>query len=133
VATRKKAGRKKTTATAAARRAAPGRSDTPAAGKPKDGATAPRRNDAAAASRRRKRGAKGAATADIRRAEVLRETSETRILVRVALEEPGYSIVTGVPFLDHMLETLSRHSGIGLTVEASGDTLIDDHHTVEDV
>ena len=71
--------------------------------------------------------------ADIRRAEVVRETSETQISVRLAIDEPGYTIATGVPFLDHMLEALSRHSNIGLTVEASGDTHIDDHHTVEDV
>lgn len=68
-----------------------------------------------------------------RRAEVLRETSETRISVRVAIEEPGYQIATGVPFLDHMLEALSRHSNIGLVIAADGDTQIDDHHTVEDV
>jgi imidazoleglycerol-phosphate dehydratase len=69
----------------------------------------------------------------IRRAEVLRETSETRISVRLAIGEPGYRVETGVPFLDHMMEALSRHSGIGLAIEASGDTHIDDHHTVEDV
>jgi len=91
--------------------------------------------------RRSKRGSEDAAVAgtryvaaaDPRRAEVLRETSETRISVRVAIEEPGYSVATGVPFLDHMLEALSRHSNVGLVVEASGDTHIDDHHTVEDV
>jgi imidazoleglycerol-phosphate dehydratase len=71
--------------------------------------------------------------ADIRRAEVVRETSETQISVRLAIDEPGYTIATGVPFLDHMLEALSRHSNIGLVIEASGDTHIDDHHTVEDV
>jgi imidazoleglycerol-phosphate dehydratase len=74
-----------------------------------------------------------APAAEIRRAEVVRETSETRISVRLAIGEPGYRIETGVPFLDHMLEALSRHSGIGLAIEASGDTHIDDHHTVEDV
>jgi imidazoleglycerol-phosphate dehydratase len=75
----------------------------------------------------------GASSATIRRAEVLRETSETRISVRLAIGEPGYRVETGVPFLDHMMEALSRHSGIGLAIEASGDTHIDDHHTVEDV
>jgi imidazoleglycerol-phosphate dehydratase len=75
----------------------------------------------------------GAASTAIRRAEVLRETSETRISVRLAIGEPGYRVETGVPFLDHMMEALSRHSGIGLAIEASGDTHIDDHHTVEDV
>jgi imidazoleglycerol-phosphate dehydratase len=53
--------------------------------------------------------------------------------VRLAIGEPGYEVATGVPFLDHMLEALSRHSAIGLVVKAEGDTHIDDHHTVEDV
>lgn len=90
----------------------------------------------AAAPRRRKGKAAAAAPsapAEIRRAEVQRETSETSISVKVAIGEPGYRVSTGVPFLDHMLEALSRHSNIGLEVEASGDTHIDDHHTVEDV
>lgn len=109
MATRKKAGRKK--------------------------ATAVREKAPVATPKRSKRSNKAAPTGrvDARRAEVLRETSETRISVRVAIEEPGYSVGTGVPFLDHMLEALSRHSNIGLVVEASGDTHIDDHHTVEDV
>ncbi|HYB99684.1 MAG TPA: imidazoleglycerol-phosphate dehydratase HisB [Candidatus Limnocylindrales bacterium] len=90
------------------------------------------------APRARRGGAKpagaGAAPAlEPRRAEVLRETSETRIDVRLGIDEPGYSISTGVPFLDHMLEALSRHSGIGMQIAATGDTHIDDHHTVEDV
>lgn len=90
---------------------------------------------AAPAKRRAKSKAPAVAAAvvEVRRAEVLRETSETRIAVRVAIGEPGYEVSTGVPFLDHMLEALSRHSNIGLFVEASGDTHIDDHHTVEDV
>jgi imidazoleglycerol-phosphate dehydratase len=88
---------------------------------------------AAAPARRSASAKRSAGTVDARRAEVLRETSETRISARVAIEEPGYRIETGVPFLDHMLEALSRHSNIGLTIEASGDTHIDDHHTVEDV
>lgn len=73
------------------------------------------------------------AAAALRRAQVLRETSETRISVALAIDEAGYSVSTGVPFLDHMLEALARHSGIGLSVEATGDTHVDDHHTVEDV
>ena len=95
--------------------------------KAKSKTTAPARRGASAKRSR------GVASAEIRRAEVLRETSETRISVRLAIGEPGYRIETGVPFLDHMLEALSRHSGIGLAIEASGDTHIDDHHTVEDV
>ncbi len=94
--------------------------------------TTPRRKPAATAPRGRRAGA-AATAAQVRRAEVVRETSETQISVRLAIDEPGYSIGTGVPFLDHMLEALSRHSNIGLAIEASGDTHIDDHHTVEDV
>jgi imidazoleglycerol-phosphate dehydratase len=82
---------------------------------------------------RRKRARATAPAAEVRRAEVTRETSETRISVRVAIGEAGYHVATGVPFLDHMLEALSRHSNIGLVVQAAGDTHIDDHHTVEDV
>jgi imidazoleglycerol-phosphate dehydratase len=96
--------------------------------KPKAKTAAPARRSATA-----RRGTVAAVAAEVRRAEVLRETSETRISVRLAIGEPGYRIETGVPFLDHMLEALSRHSGIGLAIEASGDTHIDDHHTVEDV
>jgi imidazoleglycerol-phosphate dehydratase len=69
-----------------------------------------------------------------RRAEVLRETSETSIKVKLDLDGKGKGAVdTGVPFLDHMLDALARHSLIDLSVKASGDTHIDDHHTVEDV
>lgn len=82
---------------------------------------------------RRRESAPAAQAVATRRGEVLRETSETRIAVALALDQPGYAITTGVPFLDHMLEALSRHSGIGLNVDATGDTHVDDHHTVEDV
>lgn len=69
-----------------------------------------------------------------RRGEVLRETSETSIRVKLDLDGKGKgSVDTGVPFLDHMLDALARHSLIDLSVKASGDTHIDDHHTVEDV
>lgn len=69
-----------------------------------------------------------------RRAEVVRETSETSIRVKLDLDGKGKGAVdTGVPFLDHMLDALARHSLIDLSVKASGDTHIDDHHTVEDV
>lgn len=95
--------------------------------------SAPSRAKGPVALVRGKRGSRSAAPATVRRAEVLRETSETRISVRIAIEEPGYEVSTGVPFLDHMLEALSRHSNIGLVVSADGDTHIDDHHTVEDV
>jgi len=77
---------------------------------------------------------KSTARARARRAEIRRQTSETSIRVRVDLDGSGKaSVETGVPFLDHMLDALSRHSLIDLTVKADGDTYIDDHHTVEDV
>ncbi|MFN2377905.1 MAG: imidazoleglycerol-phosphate dehydratase HisB [Candidatus Binatia bacterium] len=122
MATKKKKAAKKSATSA------PTPVPTPAPRRKKKGAAAP--------ARRSKRGAATTtttATGEIRRAEVLRETSETRISVRVAIGEAGYSIATGVPFLDHMLEALSRHSAIGLVVAAEGDIHIDDHHTVEDV
>jgi imidazoleglycerol-phosphate dehydratase len=69
-----------------------------------------------------------------RAAKVDRSTSETTIRVSIDLDGIGKaSIDTGVPFLDHMLDAMSRHSLIDLKVEASGDTHVDDHHTVEDV
>jgi len=69
----------------------------------------------------------------MRRAEVRRETTETRIAVTLDLDGTGaYSISTGIGFFDHMLEQLSRHSLIDLTVETQGDLHIDQHHTVED-
>jgi len=69
----------------------------------------------------------------MRRAQVRRETTETQIAVELNLDGTGaYSISTGIGFLDHMLEQLSRHSLIDLTVEAKGDLHIDQHHTVED-
>ncbi len=69
-----------------------------------------------------------------RSARVKRATSETSVTVSLDLDGDGtYSIDTGIPFFDHMLETLSRHSLIDLSIKARGDTEIDDHHTVEDV
>lgn len=68
-----------------------------------------------------------------RRAVVERMTKETRIRVSVNLDGTGiYKVSTGVGFLDHMLEQLSRHSLIDLEVEAEGDLHIDFHHTTED-
>ena len=69
----------------------------------------------------------------MRRAEVRRETTETRIAVTLDLDGTGaYSISTGIGFFDHMLEQLARHSLIDLAVETRGDLHIDQHHTVED-
>jgi imidazoleglycerol-phosphate dehydratase len=69
----------------------------------------------------------------MREAAVERRTGETNVSVRVDLDGTGaYDIVTGVGFFDHMLEQLSRHALIDLTLRAEGDTHIDAHHTVED-
>lgn len=66
-------------------------------------------------------------------AELARETKETRISVRVALDGTGqYEVATGVGFFDHMLEQLARHALIDITLHAKGDLHIDAHHTVED-
>ena len=66
-------------------------------------------------------------------AEVVRTTKETDISVAVNLDGTGvYDVETGIGFLDHMLEQLSRHSLIDLTVRAKGDLHIDFHHTTED-
>jgi len=69
-----------------------------------------------------------------RRASVERKTKETEISVSVDLDGSGRSeIATGIGFLDHMLEQLSRHSLIDLKVKAKGDLHIDFHHTTEDI
>ena len=69
-----------------------------------------------------------------RQAEVTRNTLETRIRVHIDLDGTGKAnLASGVPFFDHMLDQIARHGAIDLTVEADGDTHIDDHHTVEDV
>jgi imidazoleglycerol-phosphate dehydratase len=68
-----------------------------------------------------------------RRAEVLRDTKETRVEVRLDLDGDGASdVATGVPFFDHMLDQLGRHGRLGLYVRTDGDIEIDAHHTVED-
>ena len=68
-----------------------------------------------------------------RTARVERTTSESSVVVELDLDGTGRTrIDTGVPFYDHMLTALGKHSLIALTVEAKGDTHIDVHHTVED-
>src|SRR4051794_36480117 len=70
---------------------------------------------------------------DGRRAFVSRQTRETRIAAAINLDGAGqYDIRTGIGFLDHMLEQLSRHSLIDITLRAEGDLHIDYHHTTED-
>ena len=69
----------------------------------------------------------------MRSGKIERKTAETEISVSLKLDGTGKNkINTGVGFFDHMLEQLARHSLIDLEVKASGDTHIDDHHTVED-
>jgi len=67
-------------------------------------------------------------------ASATRETKETRITATVNLDGQGTSkLDTGLPFLEHMLEQVSRHGLIDVTLEARGDLHIDAHHTVEDI
>ncbi|MBE9554965.1 MAG: imidazoleglycerol-phosphate dehydratase HisB [Proteobacteria bacterium] len=69
----------------------------------------------------------------MRQASIERNTRETQISVTVDLDGTGrYDVATGIGFLDHMLEQLSRHSLIDLNVRAQGDLHIDFHHTTED-
>ena len=69
----------------------------------------------------------------MRRAKVERITKETRVVAELDLDGTGmYDVETGIGFLNHMLEQLSRHSLIDLTLHAEGDTHIDFHHTTED-
>jgi imidazoleglycerol-phosphate dehydratase len=68
-----------------------------------------------------------------RTAEVVRNTKETQITVRVDLDGSGVADVeTGIGFFDHMLDSLARHGGFDLYVRTKGDLHIDFHHTVED-
>jgi len=69
-----------------------------------------------------------------RSAHVTRTTKETSIELSLNVDGSGrYDIQTGVPFLNHMLELFTRHGFFDLTIRASGDVEVDDHHTVEDV
>ena len=70
----------------------------------------------------------------MRKGAILRKTKETSVEVGLDLDGSGVAdVATGVGFFDHMLDQLSRHSLVDLTVRAEGDRHIDDHHTVEDV
>ncbi len=93
---------------------------------------------AKAASQTRRESAAGLvavpAGAPRRAADVERKTRETAVTVSLKLDGGGRGEVrTGVPFLDHMLESFARHGFFDLTIEAKGDLHIDEHHTVEDV
>ena len=69
-----------------------------------------------------------------RKATVERNTLETQIKVSVNLDGTGVcNVTTGVPFLEHMLDQISRHGLIDIEIEAKGDLHIDAHHTVEDI
>jgi len=69
----------------------------------------------------------------MRSAKITRKTAETDITVEINLDGTGtYDNQTGVGFFDHMLDQLARHALIDMTISATGDLHIDDHHTVED-
>ena len=69
----------------------------------------------------------------MRTATIARDTRETRIRTTVNLDGTGaYSVSTGIGFLDHMIEQVSRHALIDLDMEVKGDLHVDQHHTVED-
>jgi imidazoleglycerol-phosphate dehydratase len=72
--------------------------------------------------------------ANPRTASIKRDTKETKISLKLALDGSGQSAVdTGIPFLDHMLDLVARHGLFDLEVTAKGDLAVDYHHTVEDV
>lgn len=72
--------------------------------------------------------------AAMRKGSYERKTKETEVIVEIDLDGTGkYDVSTGVGFLDHMMEQLSRHSLMDLTIRAKGDLHIDFHHTTEDV
>ena len=68
-----------------------------------------------------------------RRGKVARKTKETSVEVDLRLAPGEARVETGLPFFDHMLDQISRHGGMALTVKAKGDLEVDAHHTVEDV
>ena len=70
----------------------------------------------------------------MRRAVIKRVTTETQIALSLTLEGQGtYQVRTGIRFLDHMLELFTRHGAFNLTIAATGDLDVDQHHTVEDL
>jgi imidazoleglycerol-phosphate dehydratase len=70
----------------------------------------------------------------VRRALIERNTTETQIRLKLDLDGRGrYDVATGIRFLDHMLELLARHGAFDLSIAATGDLDVDQHHTVEDL
>ncbi len=69
----------------------------------------------------------------MRKAEISRKTSETDIMIELNLEGKGIAnITTGIGFFDHMLTAFTKHGNFDLTVKATGDLIVDDHHLIED-
>jgi imidazoleglycerol-phosphate dehydratase len=70
----------------------------------------------------------------MRHATIKRVTTETQIALKLSIDGKGrYDVRTGIRFLDHMLELFARHGGFDLTLHATGDLDVDQHHTVEDI
>ena len=70
----------------------------------------------------------------VRKIKIQRITKETKVKIELNLDGKGkYRIYTSIPFLDHMLEQFSLHSGFDIYLTATGDVYIDDHHLVEDI
>lgn len=70
----------------------------------------------------------------VRRATIDRKTTETKIVLKLAIEGSGrYNVRTGIRFFDHMLELFTRHGAFDLDLDCEGDLDVDQHHTVEDV
>ena len=70
----------------------------------------------------------------MRTSEIIRNTNETQITLKLNLDGSGVSCIdTGVGFLDHMLTLFARHGSFDLEVTCTGDTEVDDHHTTEDI
>jgi imidazoleglycerol-phosphate dehydratase len=70
----------------------------------------------------------------VRRALIQRNTTETQIRLKLDLDGRGrYDVATGIRFFDHMLELVARHGAFDLSIAATGDLDVDQHHTVEDV
>jgi imidazoleglycerol-phosphate dehydratase len=85
-------------------------------------------------TKRTKKRSVGSGFSRIRRASFDRQTTETQIRGELVVDGGGkYEISTGIRFFDHMLELFTRHGGFDLTLKATGDLDVDQHHTVEDV